>query len=410
MRMGTGLCEQACRDGTSVMRSRRYPPGLYLAILANLFFFAGFQWTFATLPGYVSELGGNAAAIGLAYGLFSLSAVLARPGVGWLADRWGRRPVLLAGAGLFALSPALYAVIGELATFMAVRVLHGIGISAFTTAYTALVADLAPPDRRGEAIGLSGVTNNLGLLFAPLVGAHVVALAGYAAHFWWAAGITLVSLLLLLPVRDPSRESSASLDAGNLWTVARVRAVWVASLGITGLAVAYGAVLSFLAPFAAERGLAAAGGYFSAFALAMMSAQAVAGWLSDRVGRRAVAVPGLFLVIVAMAGLAAVGTDGALLAAGAVYGLSWGLARAGIDTAVVDAVRPEARGTAVGLLYACFDLGVGVGSFGLGIAGEALGYASVFTVAAGWAAVALVAYLILGRRRRVSSQTNPLMD
>jgi MFS family permease len=402
-----------------------------LALAANLFFFAGFQWTFATLPGYVQEIGGDAAGIGLAYGLFSLSAVAARPVVGWLVDHWGRKPVMLVGATLFVLSPALYPMLHSLWPFMVVRVFHGVGIAASTTAYTALVADLAPPGRRGEAIGLSGVTNNLGMLFAPVLGVYVLTAAGYAAHFWVSAGITMVSLLLLLPVREPVREALARSDSPSrdfgvkrlpapspapeppsgtgvrptfaqdtsLWAVAHLRPVWVASFGITGLAVAYGAVLSFLAPHAAEQGLTAAGSYFSAFALAMISAQALAGWLSDRIGRRAVAIPGMILAAPAVVGLALAHTDLALLAAGAVFGLSWGLARAGIDTTVVDAVAPEVRGTAVGFLYTCFDIGVGAGSFGLGVIAQAQGYAAAFYTAAIWAVLALAGYIVWGRRK-----------
>jgi predicted MFS family arabinose efflux permease len=77
--------------------------------------------------------------------------------------------------------------------------------------------------------------------------------------------------------------------------------------------------------------------------------------------------------------------------------LSWGLVRAGIDAAVMDAVTPEARGTAIGLLYACFDIGVGVGSFGLGVFAQVRGFSAVFYAAALWAAVALTGYLTWGR-------------
>jgi MFS family permease len=162
--------------------------------------------------------------------------------------------------------------------------------------------------------------------------------------------------------------------------------------------VAYGAILSFLPPFADERGLSAAGGYFSAFAVAMILAQVCAGWLSDRIGRRAVAVPGMILAVPAMISLATASTEVALLLSGVVFGLSWGLARAGIDAAVVDAVPLEARGTAVGFLYTCFDTGVGVGSFGLGVLAQAHGYAAAFYAAASWAAITLVTYLAGGRR------------
>jgi MFS family permease len=208
---------------------------------------------------------------------------------------------------------------------------------------------------------------------------------------------------MIEPRRDgPALGNQASLlpaGSAGTGTVARMREVWPVALGATGLAVAYGAALSFLAPFAGERGLKAAGGYFGAFALAMMAAQATAGWLSDRIGRRAVAVPGMVIAVLAMAGLAMARTDAALLAAGVGLGLSWGLVRAGTDSAVVDSVPPESRGTALGFLYTCFDFGIGAGSFGLGVVAQTQGYAAAFYAAAIWAALALAGFLAWGRRK-----------
>jgi MFS family permease len=382
----------------SIPSSERYPLSFYLAIAANFFFFASFQWTYVTLPGYIQQLGGNAAQIGLAIGVSTLSAVVLRPGVGRLVDRWGRKTALVLGAALFTLEPILYTLTRSVWPFLGVRLLRGLGIAAFTTAYTALIADLAPPARRGEAVGLSGVTNNLGMLFAPALGALVLARWGYTIHFLASAAIGAGSLAAILFVTEPRRHEQASGNGSGFWTVARQRPVWVASLAATGLAVAYGAILSFLPPFAAEQGLAAAGGYFAAFAVAMMATQASAGWLSDRVGRRAVAIPGLVAAALAAAGLTMARTDGALLVAGAGLGLSWGLVRAGLDTSVVDAVPAEERGTALGVLYTCFDAGIGIGSFGLGLVAQAQNYAAAFYLAAIWAIAALAGYLLWGRR------------
>jgi MFS family permease len=385
--------------GRSMSTTDHYPSDFYLAVAANFFFFASFQWTFTTLPGYIQTIGGDAAQIGLAYGLSTLSAVTVRPMVGRLVDRWGRKVALLVGAALFTLEPILYVLMPSVWPFLAVRLLRGLGIAAFTTAYTALVADLAPSARRGEAVGLSGVTGNLGLLFAPALGVLVQANWGYPVHFLASAAIGAFSLLALLPVKEPQHDEHNAGPGPGFWTVAQQRPVWTAALGSTGLAVAYGAVLSFLPPFADERGLRAAGGYFTTFALAMVLVQTSAGWLSDRIGRRAVATPGLVTVVLAVAGLALVQTDAAVLAAGAGLGLSWGLVRAGLDTTVVDAVPPENRGTALGFLYTCFDSGIGLGSCGLGVVAAAQGYAAVFYAAAIWAVLVWVGYLTLGRHR-----------
>ncbi len=376
-------------------QKNRYPFDFYLALAANLFFFAGFQWTFATLPAYLQEIGGGAADIGLAFGLLSLSAVASRPAVGWLADHWGRKPVLLLGAVIVCLVPALYALTRSLWLFQAERVLHGLGMAAFTTAYTTLIGDLAPPERRGEAMGLSGVTNNVGMLVAPVLGVSTAAAWGYAAHFWISAAITVLSPLLLLFVTEPERRSkSIPIRQESLRAVARLRPVWVASLGVTGLAVSFGAVLSFLAPFAAEHDLTAAGVYFSAMALAMIVAQSGAGWLSDRVGRRAVTIPGLALTVVAVAGLAMVRSDAALVLLGIAFGTAWGLSRAGMDTSVVEAVPARQRGKAVSVFFTSFDIGVGVGSFGLGIIAQEGGYGAAFYAAALWSILALGSYTL----------------
>lgn len=380
-----------------------YPASFYLALVANLFFFGSFQWSYVTLPGFIQSLGGDATHIGLAFGLSTLSAVVVRPAVAPLIDRWGRRVALAIGAVLFALEPILYTLTASVWPFLAVRLIRGLGIAAFTTAYTALVADLAPEGRRGEAIGLSGVTNNLGMLFMPALGAVVLAWSNYTVHFWAAAGIAALSLLFVLPLREPARAPGVAAQSGpGFWQVARRKPVWLAAFGGTGLAVAYGAALSFMPPLAEERSLAAAGGYFTAFAVAMMAAQAAAGWLSDRVGRRAVALPGMAAAALAALGLGLAHSDLALLASGAGLGLSWGLVRAGLDTAVVDAVDTEARASALGVLYTCFDAGIGLGSFGLGLAAESWGYGAAFYAAATWAAVALAGYLLLGRQGQTS--------
>jgi MFS family permease len=300
---------------------------------------------------------------------------------------------------IFVVSPILYALSPTLWAFDIVRVFHGVGMAAFTTAYTALVAGLAPPARRGEAIGLSGTTNNVGMLFAPVLGSYTASQWGYGVHLLLAAGITAVSIPLLLLVAEPKVRPIVRARGMDLWAVARMRPVWVASFGITGLAVAYGSILGFLAPFATERSLTAEGGFFSAFAVAVILVQASAGWLSDRIGRRTVAVPGMIAAVLAMLSLSMAHSDAALLAAGAVFGLSWGLTRAGIDTSVVDAVPTGLRGTALGILYTSFDVGAGVGAFGLGIVAEARGYSAAFYAAAVWAATALVGYLVGGRRR-----------
>ena len=125
--------------------NNRYPVSYWLVITSNLFLAAGFQLTFATLPGYIQFIGGDAAQLGLAFALLSLTALAARPGVGWLVDRWGRKPVLVVGAVFFGSGPALHALAFNVPSLLAVKVFHGIGLGCFSTAYQAFIAGLLPP-------------------------------------------------------------------------------------------------------------------------------------------------------------------------------------------------------------------------------------------------------------------------
>jgi predicted MFS family arabinose efflux permease len=100
-----------------------------------------------------------------------------------------------------------------------------------------------------------------------------------------------------------------------------------------------------------------------------------------------------------MIGLTMARTDVALLAAGAGLGLSWGLVRAGLDAAVVDSVSPDSCGKALAVLYTCFDVGIGAGSFGLGLVAQATGYAAAFSAAAIWTMIAVAGFLVWGRRK-----------
>lgn len=154
-------------------------------------------------------------------GALALASVLIRPLAGPLTDRWGRRPVLVAGALLFGGAPVLYALCHNVTPLLAARVAHGIGLALFTTAYQALVADLTPPGRRGEGLGMAGVASTgralrrfhrlsfavgrragvgqhgSGLRGLRAAGAHRLAVGGPALRLAGAAGRVLGGLALV---------------------------------------------------------------------------------------------------------------------------------------------------------------------------------------------------------------------
>jgi len=138
-----------------------------------------------------------------------------------------------------------------------------------------------------------------------------------------------------------------------------------------------------------------AGLFFSAFAFTLLVIQVAAGRLSDRVGRRAVAVPAIGLLALSMALTARLNSQASLLLAAVIYGLGYGATRTSIDATIVDKVVKGARGTAMGLNYAGFDFGIGMGSFLLGLVAEMWNYQVMYASIAGLCLLVGLIFLVL---------------
>ena len=134
-------------------RPRLVTPVFVLITLATFAYFVSVGALIPTLPLYVEgPLGGGDVAVGLGIGAFSLSAVLLRPFSGRLSDVRGRRLLLVAGAALVVLSVAGYVLVSTFIPLLLLRLLTGAGEAFFYVGAAAAINDIAPDERRGEAL------------------------------------------------------------------------------------------------------------------------------------------------------------------------------------------------------------------------------------------------------------------
>ncbi|MBN1888488.1 MAG: MFS transporter [Thermoflexales bacterium] len=376
-----------------------------LALIASAFFFAGFQALFPTLPLYVEHLGGGAADNGLVTLAFTATAVISRPYIGGIADRGGRKPMLLVGALIFTLAPLWCAASDSVAMLAAARAFQGLGIAAFTTAFQALIVDMSPPDKRGQWLGLSANATALALVVGPLAGDAILARFGFTVLFVMAALSALVSALVSAAVRPPV---SQQRRAAPFWTGLREvlvqRGLYSGLLGMSLLGVVFGVFMTFIPRYALDFQLGAPGSFFTAYALAMLAIQPIAGGLSDRTGRARVAVPGLALAGLAVLLLAGAHTSWTALSATFLYGLAAGAARVAIDGMVADSVLPHQRATAAALQFTCFDLCIGLGSALLGPVAQAGSYPAMYAIAGALVAAGALPFWLLTRRRHLTKR------
>jgi MFS family permease len=383
-----------------------------IALAANVFFFSSFQGLFPVLPRFIAEVvverppdsvGGE---VGLATALVALVAVFTRVPAGQLADRWGRRRFMFVGAVCFALAPLIYAASQGMGLLLWGRAVHGVGLATFTPAFQALVADLAPAGRRGEAMGLAGASSSIAFVCAPLLGDWLASTLGYTLFFVVSSAVGAISVCLVLLIGAPPVPASkkTSADEAGLTTRAGLRltltqkGVRAGVLTMAALGVPFGAFVTFLPLLAAEKQVAGVGGVFSVYAVTVFVSQPLAGWLSDQVGRRGMILPGLVLTSLATLVLYLGASLWTFLLAGALFGLGGGMVRGGIDAMVQDSVPSALRGTASAVQYTSFDFWIGVSSYPAGLLADTAGYATTFVVTgamclAGAGALALMLYL-----------------
>lgn len=126
---------------------------------------------------------------------------------GWLADRWGRRPVMILGLLLQAILSLIYLPITDPVLFVILRCVEGFVAAAVLPAARALIIDAVPPEQQGEAYGIFGAFFGAGFLIGPGIGG-LLATIGYADAFIGAALCRLIAIVIIILMVHPTKKSA----------------------------------------------------------------------------------------------------------------------------------------------------------------------------------------------------------
>lgn len=352
-----------------------------LLCFANFFYFGSFYFLLPTMPQYVSILGGSAGQVGMVMGWFTLAAVAARPYFGKMVDRYGHKRFMLLGSVFFILFFILYNYIQTVALLYIARGAHGLAHACFMAASSAYIADIAPPNRRGEVIGIYGTSNIVAMALFPAWGTALISTTGNFSYlFNLAAAAAGICLLAVVFLKEINKGAGKYFQPAGVVELSRRRGVIVPAVALFGGATAYGAVFTFLPLFAPQRGIADFGLFFSVYAISTILSRVLVGRLSDRIGRRKLIMP--FMALVAIAVLLLPGLDSLFILAvvGSLFGLGFGAFMPTLNALVVDYTPPQDRGSALGFFTSFMDLGITAGAVVLGAAGEAFGFESMFYI------------------------------
>jgi MFS family permease len=334
-----------------------YTKNLIILLISICLFFSSFYLLLPTLPLYVQHIGGDQKDVGIIIGIFTLSSVLCRPFIGKFTDILGRKPLLISGAFIFLLSPFSYYVSSTECALILARIFHGVGIAAFGTSCIAMIADMSPPNKRGEAFGAFGLSTMIALSVSPAAGTWLLVRFSFSDVFLTEAILAGGALILSLLVKETFHIVPTRINGS-------MKGVVLPSLLILLCTITYGSIVAFLPFFA--RNISDFGLFYTAYAFSSILIRIPIGKISDRIGRQKIILPGLVTTCAALLILSQSNALHLLIGSGFLYGLGFSSVYPTLTALLVDRVHKKARARGLAFFTASFDLGIAVGSFAFG--------------------------------------------
>jgi len=389
------------------LRRPAIPRSVWALGLVSLFTDIGSEMVHSLLPLLlVGSLGASGLVIGLIEGTAEALVLIVKVFSGYLSDAWGRRkPLVLLGYGLAALSKPLFPMAGSVSTIVAARLLDRFGKGIRGAPRDALIADVTPVAIRGSAFGLRQAMDTLGAVVGPLcaVALMTVLLGDIRAVLWFAVLPGLIAVaLIVFAVREPEspgRPARLPITREGLASLGKPYWMLVAVAALLALARFSEA---FLILRGAQLGLADA--HVPLVLVAMSVVYALSSWpsgsFSDRYGRRALFVVGVLVLVLADGVLALATGPVGVFAGAALWGLHLGMTQGVLSAMIVDASGAQRRGTAFGVYGLASGVGLLVASVAAGAVWDGWGGHSTFALGGVLAALTLAAAMFWMPRDR----------
>lgn len=378
----------------SVGAERLLTPAFVLLAIADLAYFTSVGIAIHTLPLYTTgPIGSDEAGAGLAFGAFGITALVCRPFAGRLSDRRGRLPLLVGGALLAGLGMLLLPLADSLVVVVAIRLLQGVAEAAFFVASFALLADIAPPTRMGEALSYNSLGLYLGIAFGPPLGEVLLEEFGFDTA-WYGATVLAVlaaglSLVIVAPPPDASTDGHGRLIH---------RPGIPASIGFFASLAAISGFLAFASLHSAEVGLRNTSVALVTYGCVVVVCRIAFAKVPDRLPSLPLAAASLVAIGMGLVLMALWQSPAGLIIGAVVMAVGVTFSTPAFFSAIFATARPSERGAASGTASAFIDLGLGFGPIALGVVAGASGIPWALGVGAGIAFAGAVWTLWLAGR------------
>lgn len=359
-----------------------------ILFICNALLFMSYNMQVPVLPLYGKKLGMDAAQIGLFVGALMFAGLIVRFFSGRLLKYFSKKLLLIVGVGLYLLTSIGYPLLTPFAFLIMLRVINGLGHGLATTYFATAAADELPMNHLGQGMGMFGVSSMLTASLAPLIAIPLVEHFSFNAFFIFCVIILAIATMLLI-FFSPSSTQVNVHQAQSLWA-GFDRNFIPHDILMMFLGIITSGVLSYITLFTQKVGIAGVAWFFFASSVVGVLMRPSMGRLLDQRGPFFTMIPSIICMIISLILIILVNSTVMLIIAGIFFGAADGAIFPTLQSWVLKDAPIDRRESITGVFLNCYDLGMGLGSYLMGIIIDWTSYTVMFSVLTGLTVIYLL--------------------
>ena len=377
-------------------------------------------------PLFAFEVTGDIFLVSFLVASSSVARIMAGPLTGYLTDRWGRKPLVIAGAALRGLTTLGQFFTGSYLTFFILEFFGQMGVSMWSTSTGVLVGDVTTPENRGRVMAVRTMSSRIGFVAGPAIAGALSLTLGLRYVFLFSTLTKLINLGVMFWISESRPEEArernrrrAAAGAGEaaenqsslFKTLFLTKTFFALALVTFGLSMMQMGVFQTLVPVHTQEEIGLnhfeIGNLISFASVIALIVAFPNGVVSDRYGRKASLVPGMMFLAASAILLAVSGNYLGIVAMMVMYGIAEGMVQGSTQVYAVDLAPADRRGTVVGVWTIFMSLGGLVTTLAVAKLYTALGPMFAFNGVGGFLIIsalvmAFMAKETAGRRRKLA--------
>lgn len=372
---------------------------LYLIFLITLFAVLGVSSITPAFPAIVSYFGISRKEIGLLITAFTLPGIFLTPVMGVLADRAGRKNILIPSLILFGIGGFACTFARSFSLLIILRFIQGIGAASLGSINVTLIGDLYEGRRRTTAMGFNASILSVGTASYPAIGG---ALAMFGWHFPFILPILAIPLgiVIIFRLKNPEPQNNHKLRDYllNTWQNINKKSVWgLFIINILIFVILYGAILTYFPLLLEDRfntNALVIGLTMSSMSVSTALTSSLSGWLRSKFAGKSILKIGFSLYLIGLVLLPAGNNWIFMLLAVVIFGIGQGMNMPLIQTMLVSYAPLQERAAFMSINSMVLRLGQTIGPLIMALLYTIGGFTAAFFSAAGIALV-MIAILII---------------